>query len=153
MLRNALRGDHTVEVCRGRLEKLPRVLDVWALLPIGPKGMVHDTILGLSGSWIVIFSGRGRQLVVLMGCMPLVWGKHRVSTGCWFTREALSVSSRSNRPRGTRASSLFGRDGVSKLCGAFLARGATGSSHSVGCGCKGMSKETTTWLSCVAGDT
>ena len=26
--RNALRGDHTVEVCRGRLEKLPRVMDL-----------------------------------------------------------------------------------------------------------------------------
>ena len=26
--RKALRGDHTVEVCRGRLEKLPRVLDL-----------------------------------------------------------------------------------------------------------------------------
>ena len=26
--RNASRGDHTVEVCRGRLEKLPRVMDL-----------------------------------------------------------------------------------------------------------------------------
>ena len=60
---------------------------MWALLTIGPKGTVHDTILGLSGSWIVIFSGRGRQLVVLMGCLLLVCGKHLESTGCRFSQD------------------------------------------------------------------
>ena len=36
--------------------------------------MVHDTILGLSGPWVVIFSGRGRELVVVMGVL---------ATGLW----------------------------------------------------------------------
>ena len=103
-MRNALRGDHTVEVCRGRLEQTCQ--GCWTCVGTFTesvrRGMVLCAVLGLS--WLLdwcIFSGRGRQLVVAdgvhatgLGQAPGVnrmQGSPNVSTGCGFTFMNTSV--------------------------------------------------------------